>query len=146
MINRDCKMQPINRYYRQFKEYAIVQYVGIAADEPKRLARLQNKGNISKISLLNRYGYTEEMARQKCEEYGLLSPIYETGSRGGCWFCPNCKIIAFAELKKKHPDLWTELLELSKTPNLCSYGFKYGMSVQDVDAKIECMNAQQKLF
>ena len=146
MINRDCKMQPINKYYRQFKEYEIVQYVGIAADEPKRLARLQNKGNISKISLLNRYGYTEEMARQKCEEYGLLSPIYETGSRGGCWFCPNCKINAFAELKKKHPELWAELLELSKTPNLCSYGFKYGMSVQDVDAKIECMNAQQKLF
>lgn len=146
VINRDCKMQPINKYYRQFKEYAIVQYVGIAADKPRRLARLQNKGNVSKVSLLDRYGYTEEMARRKCEDYGLLSPMYKAGNRGGCWFCPNCKINAFAELKNRHPELWAELLELSKTPNLCSYGFKYGMSVQEVDAKIESINAQQKLF
>lgn len=146
VINRDCKMRPINRYYKQFKDCEIVQYVGIAADEPKRLARLQNKGNIIKVSLLDRYGYTEEMALKKCQENGLLSPIYETDTRGGCWFCPNCKINSFVELKNKHPELWGELILLSKTPNLCSYGFKYGMSVQDVDAKIESINAQQRLF
>lgn len=76
MINRECKMDPINKYYKQFKGYEIIQYVGIASDEPKRLARLQNKGNICKVSLLDKYGYTEEMAKEKCLVYGLLSPIY----------------------------------------------------------------------
>jgi hypothetical protein len=139
-------MQPIHSYYKQFKYYEIVQYVGIAIDEPKRLARLAKKGNIDKVSLLQKYEYTEDMAKQKCLEYGLLSPIYETGHRGGCWFCPNCKMESFAEFKGKHPNLWGRLLELSKTPNLCSYGFKYGMTLQEVDAKIDSINSQVKLF
>lgn len=146
VINRECKMQPIHAYYKQFKDYEIVQYVGIASDEPKRLARLQDKGNISKVSLLAKYGYTEDMAREKCLEYGLLSPIYQDGTRGGCWFCPNVRIKDFAKFKLAHPDLWEELITLSKTPNLCSYGFKYGMTVQQVTDKIDAINSQGKLF
>lgn len=75
MINRECKIQPIHAYYKQFKDYEVVQYVGIAHDEKKRLARLKN----NQISLLDKYGYTEDMAREKCLEYGLLSPIYGGG-------------------------------------------------------------------
>lgn len=145
VINRDCKMRPIKQYYRQFQGH-VVQYVGIAADEPKRLVRLENTKQISKVSLLAKYGYTEEMAKEKCLEYGLLSPIYETSHRGGCWFCPNCKLNSFAEFKRNHPDMWQELLLLSETPNLCSYGFKYGMSVKEVTTKIDAINAQVKLF
>lgn len=78
-INRECKLKPIHDYYRQFKDREIVQYVGIAIDEPKRLARLSKKGNIDKVSLLQKYGYTEDMAKAKCLEYELLSPIYGGG-------------------------------------------------------------------
>lgn len=142
VINRECKMQPIHAYYKQFKDYDIVQYVGIAADEPKRLARLKE----GQVSLLDKYGYTEDMAREKCLEYGLLSPIYGGGNRGGCWFCPNVRIKDFAKFKLVHPDLWNELLRLSFTPNLCSYGFKYGKTVQEIDEKIDAINAQGSLF
>ena len=144
-INRECKLKPIRDYYRQF-EGEIVQYVGIAIDEPKRLARIKEKGKISKVSLLAKYGYTEEMAKQKCEEYDLLSPIYEKGTRGGCWFCPNCKMATLAEFKLKHPQLWDDLGRLSLTPNLCSYGFKYGKTFQEIDKKIDYINAQGELF
>lgn len=139
-------MQPIHAYYKQFKDYEIVQYVGIASDEPKRLARLAKQGKISKVSLLDKYGYTEDMARQKCVEYGLLSPIYKGGQRGGCWFCPNVKIHDFAKFKLAHPELWSELLRLSKTPNLCSYGFKYGKTVQEIDERLDAINSQLTLF
>ena len=142
VINRECKMQPIHAFYKQFKDYNIVQYVGIATDEPKRLARLKE----GQVSLLHKYGYTEDMARDKCLEYGLLSPIYEGGNRGGCWFCPNVRIKDFAKFKMAHPDLWNELLRLSLTPNLCSYGFKYGKTVQEIDEKIDAINAQGSLF
>ena len=146
MINRECKIKPIHDYYRQYKDQEIIQYVGIAIDEPKRLARLSKNGKISKVSLLEKYGYTEDMARKKCAEYGLLSPIYRGGSRGGCWFCPSVRIKHLAKFKIVHPDLWGELIRLSKTPNLCSYGFKYGKTVQEIDERLNAINSQGNLF
>lgn len=147
-INRNCKIAPIRRYLRGFRE-EVTQYIGIAADEPKRLARLQS----GKVSLLAKYGYTEAMARELCERHGLLSPIYKTGTRGGCWFCPNARISSFCHLRMEHPSLWAELERLSHTPNLCSYGFKYGKTLQEVeremdlyDARLEAESRQLKLF
>lgn len=55
--NRDLKIQPIHRYYAHFRKRGVVQYVGIAADEPRRLVRMQDKGYIRKTSLLAKYGY-----------------------------------------------------------------------------------------
>ena len=141
LINRDCKIQPIRKYLSAFKPY--VQYIGIAKDEPKRLTRLDG---VAKISLLDKYGYTEAMARAKCKEYGLLSPIYESHSRNGCWFCPNISIKQFEVFRDNHPDLWAKLIKLSHTSNLCSYGFKYGMSLQDVEQRILWNKMQLKLF
>ena len=73
-------------------------------------------------------------------------PSIGGGDRGGCWFCPNVKIKDFAKFKLAHPSLWSELVELSKTPNLCSYGFKYGKTVQEIDERIDAINSQGKLF
>jgi hypothetical protein len=96
--------------------------------------------------LLAKYGFTEEMAMNKCREYGLISPIYESSHRGGCWFCPNCKIKVFAEFRNKYPHLWQELQKLSREPNLCSYGFKYGMTLQEVEARMDAIDMQLTLF
>lgn len=140
-LNRDCKVNPIRKYLKQFDK--VVQYIGIAKDEPNRLERLDG---VTKISLLDKYGFTEAMARQKAVEYELLSPIYQSGSRNGCWFCPNCSIRQFGRFRKAHPDLWSELVRLSHTPNLCSYGFKYGKTVQEVEKRILWEERQLKLF
>ena len=120
--------------------------MGIAIDEPMRLARIKKQGKIDKVSLLAKYGYTEDMAKQKCLEYGLLSPIYGGGTRGGCWFCMNARLKDLAKFKLAHPDLWQELLELGKTPNLCSYGFKYGKTVEQINERLDAINSQGKLF
>ena len=83
VINRECKDNPILHYYKEWKkDYDIVQYVGIAADEPKRIPRLNiSSKSIQKTSLLVKYGYTEAMAKAKCIEYNLLSPIYGGAQR-----------------------------------------------------------------
>lgn len=82
--NSDLKIAPIRSYLSKLKKnYDVVQYVGIAIDEPKRLERL--KGT-NKVSLLQKYEYTEEMALNKCKEYSLLSPLYSIGYRGGVSF------------------------------------------------------------
>ncbi len=78
--NSDCKMQPIKKYFSKYKKaFDIVSYVGIATNEPIRLARL--KGT-NKVSLLWKYGYNEQMAMDKCKEYGFVSPLYSMGYRG----------------------------------------------------------------
>ena len=81
-INRDCKIKPINDYISKKNKENLIQYIGIAVDEPKRLKRLGS----GKVSLLAKYGYTEEMAMQKAKEYGLVSPHYKYASRGGAGF------------------------------------------------------------
>ena len=141
VIQSQCKIPPVRRYYRRFNE-PVTQYVGIAVDEPIRLARMKP----GQISLLAKYGYTEEMAMAKCVEYDLVSPIYQSSHRGGCWFCPNCKIPVFAEFRKKHPELWSELQLLSKEDNLAGFGFKYEMSFQEVEARMDAIDCQLKLF
>lgn len=117
---------------RELKE-EVITYVGIAIDEPVRLARLKP----GCVSLLAKYGYTEEMALRLCEKYDLLSPIYKTGTRGGCWFCPNAKIPSLCRFRRNNPQLWKEFEALSYTPNLCSYGFKYGKTLQEVIAQMD---------
>ena len=132
--NRTLKTCPIGEYYKQFDDAEIIQYVGIAADEKERLQRLEGT---NKVSLLQRYGYTERMARDLCEEYNLLSPIYKFSKRGGCWFCPNQKWEEFAHTRKHHPELWAELEKLNKEQNVVSRGFKWGKTLEQVTERVD---------
>jgi len=134
-INRYCKVKPITDYYKNVNE-VYTQYVGIAIDEPIRLKRL--KGT-NKVSLLERYRYTEKMSYELDKQYDLLSPIYGFTKRGGCWFCPNAKYAEFAYIKKTHPKLWDELEKLSVVDNLVSPCFKYGETLGEVDKKIDAI-------
>lgn len=144
-LNRDGKLKAIRNYYRQFTQ-PVVQYVGIAIDEPKRLARLE--GN--KISLLAKYGYTEADAWRKCEEYGLLSPFYRRWKRNGCWFCPNKPVAYLATLRREHPELWAELCKFNEIPNKVSdkfnkrYTFEQLELACDRQDKIEAFNQKHK--
>ncbi len=133
-LNSEVKTSPVTKYLKQFPKSEIIQYVGIAADEPERLANLEKRGQ---ISLLAKYGYTEEMCYNLCRKFGLLSPIYEFSRRGGCWFCPSASIGEYAHTKLKRPELWEELRKLSLTDNLVSYGFKYGKTFDEIDRKVD---------
>ena len=85
-----------------------MQYLGIAADEPERIARHQKPG--FKLPLVE-IGWDEAYCRQWCEENDLLSPIYTTSTRGGCWFCHNQGVGQLRLLRKTYPDLWALLLK-----------------------------------
>lgn len=88
-----------------------MQYLGIAADEPERIARHQKPG--FKMPLVE-IGWDEAFCRQICEENDLLSPIYTTSARGGCWFCHNQGVDQLRLLRKDYPDLWALLLKWDK--------------------------------
>lgn len=114
-INRDCKTRPIDRYWKSQSDTEIVQYIGIAIDEPERLKKLEGTNC---TSLLAKYNYTESMAKKLCEKYGLFSPIYEFARRNGCWFCPNAGPKELKHLYQNHRELAEWLIKLEHSENL----------------------------
>ncbi|MCM1008964.1 MAG: reductase [Ruminococcus flavefaciens] len=84
-----------------------VSYIGIAYDEPKRFKVLSE----CKVSPLVKAKWTEKMCYDWCFENDLLSPIYTTSSRGGCWFCHNQSIGHLRLLRRNYPEYWNLLLK-----------------------------------
>lgn len=82
-------------------------YLGIAADEPNRFHNLTD----TKKSPLVEAGWTEADCRRWCEENDLLSPIYTTATRGGCWFCHNQSVDQLRQLRKNYPEYWELMLK-----------------------------------
>lgn len=62
----------------------LVQYLGIAADEPDRIATHIGREGI-KLPLVE-LGWEEDLCGLWCKYNGLLSPTYENAARDGCWF------------------------------------------------------------
>lgn len=108
--NDRLKMQPIKEYMRKQTD-DVIQYVGIAYDEPKRYERLNHETHIAPLYDLK---ITEAEAMEICKKYDLVSPIYKTSFRGGCWFCPKQRLSQLKWLYKEHNDLWNILKEMEK--------------------------------
>ena len=108
--NDRLKMQPIKEYMRKQTD-EIIQYVGIAYDEPERYERLNHETHIAPLYDLK---ITEKEAMEICEKYDLLSPIYKTSFRGGCWFCPKQRLSQLKWLYQEHNDLWNTLRDMEK--------------------------------
>lgn len=54
------------------------------------------------------------MCREWCVENDLLSPIYTTATRGGCWFCPNQGLGQLRLLRRTYPEYWALMLKWDK--------------------------------
>ena len=111
-IRRDCKQRPIKEYLSHYAKEEIVTYLGICADEKKRLFSMHKAKE--KVSLLEKYGITQKEAGDLCLKYGLLSPAYQYSKRGGCWFCPFAKEKEHAMIKDSMPDIWEEFVSLEE--------------------------------
>lgn len=125
--NSDVKMPPLDRVERGGN----IIYVGIAADEPNRFHNLTD----TKKSPLVEAGWDEAYCRQWCEENDLLSPIYTTATRGGCWFCHNQGVGQLRLLRKNYPELWALMLKWDKDSPVT---FKAdGHTVHDFDRRFQ---------
>lgn len=106
-----------------------VSYVGIAADEPNRFHNLTETNR----SPLVEAGWTEAMCREWCEKNDLLSPIYTTATRGGCWFCHNQGVDQLRLLRRNYPEYWALMLKWDLDSPV---SFKPdGHTVHDFDAR-----------
>ena len=128
--NSELKMAAINAALKSTKD--CIQYVGIAADEPKRLARLDGMNKISPIALI---GWSEVDCMEWCANNNLRSPIYDSFIRGGCWFCHNKGIEELRTFRHGYPELWQLLL---KWDNDSPVTFKAdGHTVHDFDRRFQ---------
>lgn len=144
--NGELKLNPIRKYIAKYnKEYDVIQYVGIAIDEPKRLARLKGTNT---ISLLEKYKHTENDALWLCEKNNLLSPIYKICRRGGCWFCHNATIQLYCSIRNQYPLYWQSLCQLYHETN--SKFFKFNKTLKQVEKEMDVEDffneRQLKLF
>ncbi len=126
--NSGLKMRALRRARSEIRN---IIYIGIAADEPNRFHNL----NDSKRSPLVEAGWTENDCRRWCEKNDLLSPIYTTATRGGCWFCHNQGVGQLRLLRKNYPDLWALMLKWDKDSPMTFRAD--GHTVHDFDRRFE---------
>lgn len=141
-IQRDCKLAPIKAFQESLGP-DVIQYIGIAYDEPERLERLDRK---RQVSLLEKYRLTERDAVKLCKDWGLYSLVYQFTKRNGCFFCPNSKMQELRHLYDYHPDLWMRLLECQKAPNKATEKFNRNYQIDEIDARFRFEDTQLSLF
>ena len=129
--NSRLKIEPIRNCLRQFKNEQIIQYVGIAHDEPKRYERLNKETHIAPLYDLK---ITEAEAMEICKKHGLVSPVYKESFRGGCWFCPKQRLSQLKWLYKKHNDLW-ETLKLMEKDSFNT--FKPNTTIEELEKRFK---------
>ena len=128
--NSRLKMAAIRQIPKSDGVTNIVQYLGIAADEPERIERHTKPNVILPLVLI---GWDEAYCRQWCEENDLLSPIYSSSARGGCWFCHNQGVEQLRLLRRNYPELWKLLLKWDEDSPIT---FKpNGLTVHDFDKR-----------
>lgn len=126
-----CNTRLKMRVLEKFDKQDIVQYIGIAADEPGRFHTLSDR----KRSPLVEYDFDEDTCRSICEDLDLLSPIYEQSTRGGCWFCHNQSVNQLRLLRKQYPECWALMLKWDKDSPVT---FKPdGHTVHDFDKRFQ---------
>ena len=106
--NRWCtamlKTRVIAKYLKELKkEYEVIEYIGIAADEPKRIKE-------NGCYPLAEWGMTEKNCLAYCYTKGFdWGGLYEIFPRVSCWCCPLQALSELRKLYEHFPDLWAQL-------------------------------------
>lgn len=120
-------------------------YIGIAVDEPNRFHNL----NETIKSPLVEASWSEKMCYEWCDNNDLLSPIYTTATRGGCWFCHNQSVNQLRLLRKNYPEYWALMLKWDKDSPFTFHAD--GHTVHDFERRFQAeddgfISADDKLF
>lgn len=99
------KTDTIDKHVRGLYPQGVVQCIGIAADEPRRVRE--------KRYPLVEWGVTEADALAYCRAKGFnWGGLYEHMNRVSCWCCPLQGLKSLRALYDFHPELWARLLEM----------------------------------
>ena len=110
-----------------------VMYVGIAADEVKRL-----KPKKTLRYPLAEWGITEKDALEYCYEKGFdWEGLYEKFDRLSCYVCPFKNLKELKTLYLYYPKYWNKLKELDKVAKNRGYKFRYKSNVEELEERFK---------
>ncbi len=139
--NRWCtstmKTEVMRKFFQGMAKY--INYIGIAADETKRL-----KPDKQKMYPLAEWGVTEADALNFCYQRGFdWGGLYEHKKRVSCWCCPLQSINDYRVLWKHHPELWQELKSMDKRSpiEMCS-----SYTLDELEKRFEAEARQLSIF
>lgn len=139
------KISALDANARKHSEQGVVQYVGLAADEPKRLEQLEN----DKRAPLAEWGVTEAECLQGCYERGYEWKesgfrLYDLLDRVSCWCCSNKNLKELKNIYTHLPEYWERLKEIQSRTDRPMKGD--GKSVFDLEERFKWEAEQMMLF
>lgn len=143
-LNRWCtskmKISIMEKYFRALrKTHNLVQCIGIAEDEQRRLERQYAKKDRYRFPLVE-WGWTEQMCLDYCYSQGYdWEGLYGIFKRVSCWCCPLKSLAELKKLRKHFPDLWEELRDMDRRT---WRKFKPDYSVEDLERRFAAEDAQ----
>lgn len=140
---RELKTDVIAKYIRDLKKsYDVIQYVGIAYDEPERKRDLNYP--------LIEWKMTESDCLSYCKDRGFdWGGLYDIFDRVSCWCCPLQGLEDLRKLRKYRPQLWERLKEMDRIiREKCTrnntvgsmskrINFQYTKSLRDIERRFE---------
>ena len=130
--NRWCtamlKIRITKAYLREMRnQYEVIEYVGIAADESRRVRE--------RCYPLVEWGMTEADCLAYCYERGFYwGGLYELFSRVSCWCCPLQSLNELRKLYEHFPNLWCQL---QKWDDMTWRQFRADFSVRELTIRFE---------
>lgn len=131
------KTDLIERHFRELaKTREVAHYVGIAADEPRRVKD-------RRYPLVD-WGVTEADALAYCYARGFdWGGLYEHFRRVSCWCCPLQPLSELRKLRHEFPELWTRLRDMdARAWNT----FRRDYSVEQLERRFAQEDAQMNMF
>lgn len=126
-LQRPCKVKPLQEIQR-----GGIIYLGIAADEPSRIAGHIGRPHV-KLPLVE-LGWQEDYCGLWSKYSGLLAPTYTDEVRGGCWFCPNQRVDSLRRLRRNYPGYWALMLGWDEDSQ---FPFKPKRTLRDYDRRFQ---------
>lgn len=129
------KIEVLDKYFRELnKQYKVIQYIGLAADETERLERKNNQQENHLHPLVD-WGWTEQNCLNYCYALGYdWGGLYNHFQRVSCWCCPLQSLEELRKLRKFYPELWEEL---KKMDNNTWRQFRADYSVEELEKRFE---------
>lgn len=130
------KQHALDKNNEKYVGCRVYQYIGIAADEQKRVERLEE----GKIAPLSDWGITEAMCLQGCYERGFEwleegFRLYDLLDRVSCWCCANKNLKELKNIYVNLPGYWERLKRLQSKTSRPMKG--KGKSVFDLEGRFE---------
>lgn len=131
------KRQLIRQHLKQYKNYDIIEYHGIALDEIERTKKNKDGRNI-KHPLID-WQMTEKDCLEYCYDKGFnWNGLYEKFARVSCYLCPLQRLGELKVLYTEFPELWAYMKELDKR-SIKQFGrkFRSDYSIEELETKFD---------